>query len=402
MCDHSKTPILFLHHYVGSIATWERVLTRFEADDTCVYAVDQRGHGLSSIPDSSDAARFAFERFAEDAIAFLDAMEIEAAVFAGNSMSGLISQIAALTYPERVSGLVLIGTGKNGAFTNLLGFNDLIQAQEPIDHTFAALLLPTSSSPDADVPQEFIEENIDRAAAVPADIWKEVFQEIINVGDLEPQLPNITVPTVIVWGQDDGVWDVQEQLAMNTHIAGSTLLIRDRVGHFVQWDDPAFLTRVVQELVADIDAARAPGCEFTYLAADQVGQQRASVTVTGFTASQTSESRPGQGQRISIFNSNNQLLARTNGAGDNGTLYGLAVVDGVPYAIGTRFRTGAVTLFTPDDRPGGIKDMGLRQYQEICGEPVPDLHAAVGVDGIITQMDLHQRSHACFLPTVVR
>lgn len=66
---------------------------------------------MSSAPPADEAGTYALERFSDDAAAFLGAMEIEDAIFVGNSMSGLISQITALRHPVRVAGLVLIGTG---------------------------------------------------------------------------------------------------------------------------------------------------------------------------------------------------------------------------------------------------------------------------------------------------
>jgi hypothetical protein len=121
-------------------------------------------------------------------------------------------------------------------------------------------------------------------------------------------------------------------------------------------------------------AALAP-CEFTYLPENEIGQLDACVTVDGFTACQRNESRQGQGQRINIYagGPDGTLLGRTNGAGDNGTLYGLTVRDGTPYALGTLFKNDQVRLFTPDDRPGGIKDMGVIAYGAVCTGPPPTL-----------------------------
>jgi pimeloyl-ACP methyl ester carboxylesterase len=80
-----------------------------------LFALDQRGHGESSMPDP-ETCRGAPERcfrpadFAADVLAFMDQRAIERAYLVGHSMGGLVAQEIALTHPERVERLVLIAT----------------------------------------------------------------------------------------------------------------------------------------------------------------------------------------------------------------------------------------------------------------------------------------------------
>jgi pimeloyl-ACP methyl ester carboxylesterase len=68
-------------------------------------APDQRGHGDSDKPECCYAA----DDFAADVDAFMDAVGIEGATLVGDSSGDLIAQRVALSYPPRVSRLVLIG-----------------------------------------------------------------------------------------------------------------------------------------------------------------------------------------------------------------------------------------------------------------------------------------------------
>ena len=69
-------------------------------------AFDNRGAGRSDKPDGT----YNLEQMADDAIAVLDAAEIESAHVVGLSMGGAISQIIALKYPQRVRSLTLVAT----------------------------------------------------------------------------------------------------------------------------------------------------------------------------------------------------------------------------------------------------------------------------------------------------
>lgn len=69
-------------------------------------AFDNRGAGKSDKPDTT----YTLEQMADDAIAVLDAVGVDAAHVVGLSMGGAISQIIALKYPQRVRSLTLVAT----------------------------------------------------------------------------------------------------------------------------------------------------------------------------------------------------------------------------------------------------------------------------------------------------
>lgn len=98
-----------------------------------VIALDNRGHGASDKPLDPEAYRPWI--MADDAVALLDHLEIEAAHFMGYSMGARISTFAALNHPQRLKSLVLGGLG--------IGLTDGVGDWDPIAD---ALLAP---EPDA-------------------------------------------------------------------------------------------------------------------------------------------------------------------------------------------------------------------------------------------------------------
>ncbi len=70
-----------------------------------VLLLDLLGHGRSDKP--QHASEYRMDRYAEQAIALLDHLEVPAAVLGGVSLGANVSLIAASTHPDRVRGLVL-------------------------------------------------------------------------------------------------------------------------------------------------------------------------------------------------------------------------------------------------------------------------------------------------------
>lgn len=94
-----------LHGLVDSVAIWDRVTPPL-AKTGRVVRIDQRGHGGSEAPPGP----YRREDLASDVAAVLASLAVERAVLVGHSMGGIVSMTTALCYPDRVAGLVLIGT----------------------------------------------------------------------------------------------------------------------------------------------------------------------------------------------------------------------------------------------------------------------------------------------------
>jgi pimeloyl-ACP methyl ester carboxylesterase len=72
-----------------------------------VLAVDQRGHGQTSLETNVDRRRDWLD-LRDDLLAFLDALELAHVVLAGHSMGGTVSLLTAADEPTRCRGLILI------------------------------------------------------------------------------------------------------------------------------------------------------------------------------------------------------------------------------------------------------------------------------------------------------
>lgn len=106
---HGNGPfVLWTHGFGSSSHLFAATSDALRADHT-VITWDLRGHGRSVVPEIADD--FTVERCLDDITELLDAAGTERAVLGGHSLGGYLSLAYVLMHPERVSGLVLVGTG---------------------------------------------------------------------------------------------------------------------------------------------------------------------------------------------------------------------------------------------------------------------------------------------------
>jgi 2-succinyl-6-hydroxy-2,4-cyclohexadiene-1-carboxylate synthase len=97
-------PLLLLHGFTGSTATWAPFRATLGAGWRLI-AVDLLGHGAS--PSPADPAIYAVEREVERLAVLLDRLAAERAGVLGYSMGGRVALQLALTHPKQVGRLVL-------------------------------------------------------------------------------------------------------------------------------------------------------------------------------------------------------------------------------------------------------------------------------------------------------
>lgn len=100
-------PILLLHAGIADLTSWDALVPLLAAAGHRVVRYDARGFGLSVTEDVEYSNR-------ADAIAVLDALEIQRAILVGNSRGGQIAFDIAIEYPERVHAVVGVGAGFGG------------------------------------------------------------------------------------------------------------------------------------------------------------------------------------------------------------------------------------------------------------------------------------------------
>src|SRR5919112_4791647 len=158
--------IVFLHGYSDSWFSFSRVLPLL-SPEYHAFALTQRGHGDSDKPQCC----YTPEDFAADVDAFMEAVGIEEATLVGASTGALFAQRVALSYPRRVSRLVLVGpqTPANEAIS---GLREEVQAlEDPVPPEFVREF--QESTIYQPVPQEFLDTVVSESLKLPAQVWRD-------------------------------------------------------------------------------------------------------------------------------------------------------------------------------------------------------------------------------------
>lgn len=93
--------LILLHGLFGSASNFRTLAKKF-GEHCTVYCLDLRNHGAS--PHDSDTS---FEAMASDIIEFMDMHNIEKTAIMGHSLGGKVAMQVALTFPERISKLIV-------------------------------------------------------------------------------------------------------------------------------------------------------------------------------------------------------------------------------------------------------------------------------------------------------
>jgi pimeloyl-ACP methyl ester carboxylesterase len=240
-------PTVLLVHAVGDSGRAFDSLLAHLPDSVHAVAPTLRGHGDASRPESG----YRSADFAGDLAALMDALCLEVAVVVGASSGGQVALRLALDHPERVRGLVLLGSP--------LRLGDKPGVREMWDSTLSRLEDPIGADFVRDfiasivvrpVPEAVVESLVQESLKAPARVWKATMAALLE-DDLSPRIGEITAPTLVVWGDRDAILPRSEQDALAAGIPGARLVVYEGGGHAFYWEDPA---RVAADLVAFLEA----------------------------------------------------------------------------------------------------------------------------------------------------
>jgi pimeloyl-ACP methyl ester carboxylesterase len=176
---------------------------------------DERGFGKTHAQGS-----FSYWDSADDAVALLDHLGIDGAVFAGMSQGGFLSLRAALAHPDRVRALVLIDTQSGLEDESVVdSYRDMIQAiAHGDDETRSGVF---------DIVAGLIIGDPDGNATWKARWMADDGQRIIDPGgalldrdDITDRLGEIQCPAIVIHGTEDQAIPMEKAKALRDALPG--------------------------------------------------------------------------------------------------------------------------------------------------------------------------------------
>lgn len=247
-------PIVVLSHSLGSsLVMWgpqmEMLRARFQ-----VLAYDTRGHGGTHATEGS----YTMEVLVKDAVGLLNALGMKKVHWVGLSMGGMIGQGVAVTNPGRLLSLALCDTAAafppdvqplwedRIARARTKGMGSLVE--ETLARWFTATYLQKNPPGVQTTREQFLK--------TPVAGYIGCSEAIRRMNYLE-RLREITLPTLIMVGEDDPGTPVSASQAMHERIAGSQLVILKSAAHFSNVEQTEAFNKALLDFLLRADKASA-------------------------------------------------------------------------------------------------------------------------------------------------
>ncbi len=225
--EGSGETLVFIHGLSDSLVYWE-ILANSLKDDFQVLRIDLRGHGDSDLGNDD----ITLDVYVNDLFNFLTELNMDKVNLIGFSLGGAIALDFAVKYPQYVSSLVIMSSfaKTDNYLKNIL--NDFKMALKNSFEDFYDMILPKVLCPDV------IEKN-----AEELELIKHVSAQNANVEgvikaldvcldiDIEDNLSEIDVPTLILAGKYDELSLLSFQESLHEKIVNSQMIVFDNVKH---------------------------------------------------------------------------------------------------------------------------------------------------------------------------
>ncbi|WP_278314263.1 alpha/beta fold hydrolase [Lolliginicoccus levis] len=269
-------PILLIMGFGAQLTLWpQQLCTTLAMKGFRVIRFDNRDIGLSTKLDGTRVegrflARilrsqlgkpsdvpYTLVDMAEDTRQLLDSLGIERAHIVGASMGGMITQVLAAQYPERVHSATIIFSSTNEPFL-----------PPPTPTALRALLAPPPRNPTTEALversvrtfrvlsgpgyprsteelRELALEQVQRSH-YPAGMVRQ-FAAVLGTGSLREYARAITAPATVIHGSADPLVRPRSGRAVARAIPGASLTVIDGMGHDLP---PALVPRIAGEILA--------------------------------------------------------------------------------------------------------------------------------------------------------
>ena len=249
----SGPAIVLLHGFTQDSRIWKLQIESLSENFT-VIAWDAPGAGLSGDP----TEKFTIGDWADCLAGLLDSVGIKKAHILGISWGGLLAQEFYKRYPNRVLSLMLSDTtiGWTGALSDSVA-NALLTAcihdSSLPSQDFVLKYLPGMFSDS--VPQ-LIKEELAGIMRDTHPIGFRVMATAVAKADTRTLLPNISIPTLLIWGEADKRSPLSAAYQMRDAIHGSKLEIISGAGHVSNMEKPIQFNKAVKDFCLKVSTTK--------------------------------------------------------------------------------------------------------------------------------------------------
>lgn len=203
-----SNPLLFIHGSGETAQSWSLPPAQFAPHQA--FAIDLPGHGLR--PDTLPQVVSIFD-YAQAARQIAHAeLHLSQPIIVGHSLGGAIALTMALEYGAELGGLILVGTG----------------ARLRVHPAILENARTTTNS------NQFYRDML-----------------ACDAFDCRARLSEISLPTLIIVGDQDQMTPVKYSTYLRDQISNSRLRVIEQAGHFVMRDQPTAVSQAIQEWLTE-------------------------------------------------------------------------------------------------------------------------------------------------------
>ncbi len=228
----NTNPILILHGWKRNLKDWKSIATDLSKKNKVVL-VDLPGFGASSLPKKKIFDTYDYAGLIGN---FIDKLNLKNTILIGHSFGGKISIVitsqnnlikkSILVDPSGITNKTLITSLKIGLFKILKPLIKILP--KPIRNNLINL---------------FTSEDYKNAGDL-----KESFKKIV-VQDVSSDAKKITVPTMIIWGENDKEVPISSAKKLKSLIKNSSIRIVWKAGHHPHLEKPEKFLEIVEEFI---------------------------------------------------------------------------------------------------------------------------------------------------------
>ncbi|SRR6266851_535804 len=249
----SGPPVVLLHPFPANHEIWQPI-AQMLASRYCLIMPDLRGHGESSLGNGPAT----MQKHAVDIARVMDDAGVDRAPLIGVSIGGYAIFEFWRRFRDRVTALVLCNTKAQADTPDARGARlqaagDVLQRGTTrfFESMTQKLLGETSrrSRPD------LVEGALRMMRKMSAENVAGVQRGMADRPDSVATLKTITVPTLIITGDEDVMTGLPDAELMKQHISGSQMKIVAKAGHYSPWEQPEEVGRLLRQFLDSVHRA---------------------------------------------------------------------------------------------------------------------------------------------------
>jgi rifampin ADP-ribosylating transferase len=232
--------LLLIHGWAEAHGAFDRLIPLLPGRWRLI-APDLRGHGDSD----KLATGYELSDYAADLAALLDETGVGRVVVVGSSSGGYVGQQLAVEHPDRLAGLVLVGSPIR--LDSRPPFADAVdRLTDPVGADWVRAF--NSDLGARGVGRSYLDDRVDEGLRLPADVWRATLAGL--VASTPPTARgDVRCPTLVLVGGSDTLLGDEHITGFREAIPRARVIVYPETGHLVLWERPDLVARDVVEFV---------------------------------------------------------------------------------------------------------------------------------------------------------